>query len=260
MWKGELKKMRLRSIVMMAVMAVLLTLVMTFKDWTVQEFSEISKQLSEERIPKFLKKLMGSNTKLFAEKLREDDFYLWSQWFGKNFGQFVPLISLIIAFPLFSREYERRTIYYLVTRVRRSKIYMCKFFVGLIALCFILLLFSILPLPISLMMGWKVRAEKFVGYTIQSLIGGVTFYSIFLLFSVLFNDQVKPILLGIATTVGVAFFGVSSKLDMLNLYSYIMSQNIFRNEGVDLLRSVIYTTFSAFMFGFSWIVFEKKEL
>ena len=260
MWKSELKKMRVRTIVSMIILLVLLIMVIASKDWAIREMSTISQQLSEERMPKFLRKMIGSDMKGFLQRLKEDDFYIWSQWFGKNFGQFVPLVALIIAFPLFSREYERKTIYYLVARVQRSRIYFHKYMAGFSMLCATLLIFSLLPLLITLLMGWKVEAWKFSGYTLQSLVGGVTFYSIFILFSVLFKDQVKPILLGIAVIIGVAFLSISSKLNFLNLYSYIMSQNVFQNGKIDFIRTITYSCASIVFLFLGYSVFQRKEL
>jgi len=260
MWKCEFRKMKMRVVVVIIIMSVLLTLVMAFKDWAVQEFSAVSQQVPEEKLPKFFRKFLSSKMEVLAQKLKEDDFYLWSQWFGKNFGQFVPLIALILAFPLFSREYERRTIYYLITRVKRVKIYILKSMTGFLALCFILILFSILPLFIALAMDWKIQAWKFIGYTLQALIGGTAFYSIFLLFSVLFKDQVKPILMGIVVIIGTAFLSISDKLRLLNIYSYIMSHNVFQDGKMDPIRTCLYVGFSIFLFLLSWLLFERREL
>lgn len=245
--KKEILDIRLKVIIIFALMIGLFFTFAPFQDFTVSMFSE--------ELPS-LEKYLGDN---FAENLRDWNFYITSQWFGKNFGQFVPIISIILAFSLFSREYERGTIEFLVARLPRRKIFINKLLVSLITLIIIIFTLSILPSIYSIITAKDFNHSLVFKFMVHVLIGGFFWYSITLLFSVLFNTQIKSlftsaILLTITTTLGFI-----KPLGFMNTYKYILGSELF-NNGVNWIYSIILLLIGVVCIFLAYYTFEKKEI
>mgnify|MGYP000091246173 CR=1 FL=1 len=251
---NEMIKMRIRTVVIFLVMVAVLISVVALRPFVDQIFGSIS----QEQIPNFVKKLMGDPQTLL-ENLKKDDYYLWSQWFGKNLVQFIPLIALVIAFPIFAREIEHGTIHYLLTRSTRLRVYWSKSLTGLLINGLLLLILSILPVFITLALGWDVNYQNFPGYVVQAVCGGSFFFSLYLVFSVVSKDQVKPIVLGIVVMIGDAFLGMLKPLRFLNLYPYMSGSSVYLGLGVDWRYTFALTVLSVFLLLFGWYYFQRSE-
>ncbi|PNR94575.1 ABC transporter permease subunit [Petrotoga sp. 9PWA.NaAc.5.4] len=245
--KKEFLDIRLKVIIIFALMIGIFFTFAPFQDFTVSMFSE--------ELPS-VEKYLGDN---FVENLKDWNFYITSQWFGKNFGQFVPIISIILAFSLFSREYERATIEFLVARLPRRKIFINKLLVSIITLLIIMFTLSILPSIYSIITAKDFNHSLIFKFMIPVLTGGFFWYSVTLLFSVLFNAQIKSlfasaILLTITTTLGFI-----KPLGFMNTYKYILGSELF-HDGVNWIYTIILLLIGVVCIFFAYYTFEKKEI
>ena len=139
MMKKEFAHMKVRFIVLAVILAVLFVVSFPLGDFLI---GVAENALSQSQISGLegLQEVLG--------KIREDfNFNAYSQWFGKNLGQLVPIFSIIIGFPIFSREVERKTIYFLLTKQRRRRVFRVKYFLGLFAVTALIFCSSLRIVP-----------------------------------------------------------------------------------------------------------------
>lgn len=93
MFNKEFRDMRVRFLVMFFILLGTFVLLVVVKDYT-QNLSEIIRSAPKNILEKF------GVTDEFMKKLSRWDFYIITQWYGKNLGQFVPILAIIMAFPV----------------------------------------------------------------------------------------------------------------------------------------------------------------
>ena len=194
------------------------------------------------------------------EKLKDWDFYIYSQWFGKNLGQLIPIIGVLFAFPLFSREYENGTMEYLLVRKSRRYVFFSKTFTAIFVMTGELILFSILPIIYSSIIGKNLETSYSYQYMVHILVGGFLWFSTTLLFSTIFNDQIKPLLLSFGLIATTTVLGLLKPLRFLNTYKYILGMDIMKGKGIDVFSTLCFLMISLLLIFFSYLYFKKKDI
>lgn len=251
MMKKEFAHMKVRFIVLAVIVAVLFIVSFPLGDFLI---GVAENALSQSQISglKGLQEVLG--------KIKEDfNFNAYSQWFGKNLGQLVPIFSIIIGFPIFSRETERKTIYFLLTRQRRWRVFRVKYFLGLFAVTILIFVSCVSVLLFGLLLMKEVRVKMFAEYTLMMLTGGVFWYSLTVLFSVFMNDQVKPLILSILVLAITTALGFLRMFRFVSVYNYLLSDAPYRNLGIDLVYTLSLMILSALLYLASWSIFKRKE-
>ncbi|PLV56876.1 ABC transporter permease [Thermotoga sp. SG1] len=247
MFNKEFRDMRVRFFVMFFILLGTFILLVVMKDYT-QNLSEIIRSAPKNILEKF------GVTDEFMEKLSRWDFYIITQWYGKNLGQFVPILAIIMAFPVFAREIENETMELLLVRVKRKRLFMVKFFVPLVFTLLSLVVLAVLPLPVSWIVGESLDASSVFRYLLVETVGIFLWFSITIFFSVLFSDQVKPLIVSIALLAGTTALGSFIKpLSILNTYLYIL-----RGE-LTPWPSLAYTLTGVVFVYLSYKVLETKD-
>ncbi len=253
-WK-EWYDLRLRFFIILIVFIFMLIMTIAMRPYTSTMMDEISEQFGN--LPDFLKNLIGDPKML--NQLKNDDYYLLSQWYGKNLGQFLPIIALIIAFPIFARETEKKTIYFFLSRMKREKLFWSKYITGL---SFTKTLLGILTLlgPLGMRIaGYNVHFTKPLLILVHEIFAMLFLYSLYIMFSIIFNDQVKPILVGLVTIFIMPIFSFVESLSFLNIYPYLMGQRIINNLGIDWNYSIVLLAISFVLIFVDRKLFMIKE-
>ena len=212
----EFRDMRVRFFVMFFILFGTFILLVVMKDYT-QSLSELVKSAPKNVLEKF------GVTDEFMKKLSDWNFYIITQWYGKNLGQFVPIFAIIMAFPVFAREIENETMELLLVRVTRRKLFTVKFFIPLVFTFLALFVLAVLPLPVSWIIGKSLDTNQVLRYLLVETIGLFMWFSITIFLSVLFSDQIKPLIVSIALLAGTTILGGFIKpLSILNTYLYIL--------------------------------------
>lgn len=245
----ELYDMRTRFISVLLIAIVLFFVVAPFQKFSVSMLEGYSDNPA-------LEKLMPKG---FAEKLKEWNFYVNSQWYGKNFGQLVPIIGIIIAFPLFAREFENGTIEYLLVRRSRREVFMDKFLSGLLATVILIFIASSMPPLYSLLAAKDYDFSFYFKATVQSEFAGILWYCIGMLFSTIFNDQVKPVLASLGAIALTTAAGLIKPLRFLNTYSYALCSNLFEDGRIDFPYTVGTILVSLILVVLSYTIFKNKD-
>ncbi len=248
--KKEFYDMRVRVIGITITVLILFFVLAPFQKFTVSMLEGYSGN------PQLEKFLPGS----MLNRLKEWSFYINSQWYGKNFGQIIPIIGIIMAFPLFSRETENGTLAFLLVRRNRKLVFMDKFLTGLILLVLILVLASLLPIIYSFLLSKNYQYTTGLKFLLHSLFAGILWYSITLLYSVIFNDQVKPLLAGLGTLAITTVAGILKPLRILNTYAYALGSKIFQKNIVDLKYTFGVIIVSLIITFIAYKIFLKKEI
>lgn len=253
MFYKEIRELKTTLVVVSLLLVVALIATVAMKDTAV----ELLQGFSTEDMPEFARNLLANPDLL--ENIGNNDFYLVSQWQGKNLGQFIPLVILIISIPIFAREFDKKTIYFLLSRLTRKRVFFMKYFTGLGVLSALIAFFS-LSGPIAMnFAGYETGFSLTFKILVHQLIGGAFFFSLFILYSVLFSDQTKPLIIGMATIIGLPILGLFRPLNFLNLYPYILGSNVY-NAGIEVTESVLLIFLVAVITTADYIIFKKREL
>ncbi len=239
--KKEFLEMKVRFMLTLIVMISLFFLVMSLKNWGIEILEKNQADLS---------KFVGKG---LLEKLKDWNFYIYSQWYGKNLGQFIPIIGIIFAFPLFSREIENGTIEYLLTRSKRCKVFTEKIFVSTLLLILSIVALCLLPLIYTIVPSIDFNTRYVPTLTIHAVIGSVIWYSVAVFLSVIYNDQVKPLVFSLAILAITTVLGMVKSLSFFNTYSYIMNA---KNLAVE---DILYSSISAVLIYTSFFTFKNRE-
>lgn len=250
----EINDMRIRVLIILMVFLASLLVTVLLRPYTTTMLDQMASEF--EKLPEFLKKTIGDPERIL--RLKNDQYYLLSQWHGKNLGQFLPLLALLIAFPIFSRENEKRTIYFLLARKKREEIFWVKFGVGLGLTIIITAVMSALGFILMRTLGYSVDFNYLPLCLTNEIVGVSFFYSLFLMFSIISNDQVKPVIIGIVILIGLPILGLIKTVSFLNPYPYILCIHVI-DEGVDLTYTSGLVIVTVALVIIDYVLFKKRE-
>ncbi len=152
---------------------------------------------------------------------KSKDYYIWSQWYGKNLYEFILLAIILYGFSTFAREIERKTIYYLLSLLPREKVFFEKSLVGLGTLFMTTLIGGAFPL----ILGFKL--SMMFKLTLSLLSVSLFLYMIVLFLSIVTGDDLKTFVwsLVIFFILGIPEFFKS--VSFFNIYRYMTGVDIF---------------------------------
>ncbi|WP_129408433.1 ABC transporter permease [Marinitoga lauensis] len=250
--KKELYNMKIRALAIL-----IITLILFF---SIAPFQNVFLNLLDENkavIESYAKKFGAS---AMLSKLHDWNFYIFTQWFGKNFGQMIPIFAIIFAFPLFSREVENGTMEFLLVRKSRDYVFYSKVFSSLIIGFSVVIIGSILPIIYSFFTGKDFFYEYALKYIIHGLIGFWFWNSVTVFFSIFFNDQVKPILSSVGLLAITTALGFLKPLKWLNTYSYILGGKILSEGKINWIYSESLFVIGGFILLAGYYLFKNKEI
>ena len=130
------------------------------------------------------------------------DYYVWTQWFADTARQVLGLIAAILGAGLIAGEVSKGTIFFLLSKpVGRERVLLTKYAVSGAILLAVALLGSAGLVVTAAVMG---RPQPLVGVLLSTLLlwlGTMFVLGLALLFSVLFDDVLRPAVLAIVVTV-----------------------------------------------------------
>ena len=163
----ELWDLRWRGIILLFLTLLTGYFVLSNYEWfkTVTDIAQIEQGLKQ---APFLNQLLDMETlnQQLLELFNNIDFYVWSQWFGKNLYQLILLAIIILTFPLFARETEQNTNYFLLSHRTRKQIFLSKILASFLVY-FDNRCRSILPVVIALFHDFNFSLEQALMYGLQ---------------------------------------------------------------------------------------------
>lgn len=195
----------------------------------------------------------------YGKLLENWNFYIHSQWFGKNFGQMIPIIAILFTFPLFSREVEKNTIQFLLVRKKRDQVFRIKVFSSVLFFILFVLLMSLLPYIYTLFIGKDFDIMLTLKYMVTDIIGGFMWLGLGIFFSVIFSDQIKPLVSGLGIFALSTALGITLNISYLNPFEYLLGSNIILGGNIDWFYSIFSVLIGTALIFISHIIFIKKD-
>src|SRR6056297_122082 len=260
MFNKTMMEMKFRIIIFGLFFIMMIVVLIATRPFIDEMFSQMNFDSEQmEAMPEFFKNILAETSQL-SKMVEDDQYFLMSQWYSKNFGQFLPLFVLIMTFAIFAREVDKGTIFFLLAKKNRPAIYWGKVFPGYLVVIGMTAVCAFVA-PIAMMLsGYSVAftSELFM-IIVQQLIGVTFFFSLFLFFSILFNDQIKPVLAGIIVIVGLPFLSLFESTKWLNPYPYILGQSVISKGTFEGVYSLALLVISGAIIWMSLELFKKKE-
>ncbi len=246
--KKELYDMRVRTLFVLVIMLGIFFALAPLQNLTIKMLED-QKKAVEKFIPES-----------FMEKLKDWDFYIYTQWQGKNLGQAIPIIAAVFAFPLFAREYENKTMEFLLVRKSRKYVFATKIAAGLLMTVSVILILEYLPLLYSAIAGKTLKVSIINAFALHQLSGAILWFAISLFFSTFMNDQVKPLLSTLGAIAVTTALGILKPLKFLNTYAFILGGQILKTGKADIHYAFALFALGTVFLYISWLVFRKKEI
>jgi ABC-type transport system involved in multi-copper enzyme maturation permease subunit len=191
--------------------------------------------------------------------LNDMDFYLWSQWLGKNLYQIIILSSILLGFSSFARETEQQTISFLLSNFTRRQIFTSKTLAGSILLLLLVSEGCFLPLVLGSDSVYYYTWSMAGSYLLQMGAAAIFLYAAMVLFSVLSGDVIKPIIASIIMLVFLSLPGLSSHLADLYLFRYMTGFDIFIGNGLHYVSVLVLILASYALLTLSWRIYRQKD-
>lgn len=249
MFYKEIHENKNKILVLFIVFFVVYAFLIISKDQVNELFDNIYYNENSEIIQKFI-----GNTDNFSEKLKGFEFYNISQWYGKNLGQFIPFLGIIFGFSVFSKEKEKNTISFLITRIKRKTIFIKKYIYNILSGVLLVFIFDLFPLITSFFVNEKFSLNIFGIYTFSHIMVFFFWYSISVFFSVVLSDSIKSFLGSLIVFIITVSLGFLPFLGFLN--SYFFMQNPYYMTAFNVLYIAVISL--AFVF-LSEKIFIKKD-
>jgi len=213
--KKELKENLLKFIVELVILVVLAIFLVPYGFRMTKNLAPLLKNLPHSA-------LYGGAAAL-VPKLSDLNFYIFSQWFGKNLFEFAIFFGVVNSIGIIAGETERKTSIFLFSRpISRIRILFVKYAVVLVG-TLVPILVSTYTVPLlARSIPQKLNMTVFNRLAVQSLFATAAVISVSVLLSVLINDRVKGGLIAIALVIATIFIGKVPQLKWVSvMYLYL---------------------------------------
>jgi len=257
MWsliKKELKENFTKFIVMFAVIFGTAFFLIPYGYNMLSQFP--SELLNNPAVPKGLMNQLGA----MLPNLKEINFYIFSQWFGKNLWELALFFSIIISIGAIAGETERKSCIYLFSRpVTRGSILLSKTIV-----IFIFLTISVV-IPTYFLPVFSKRIPVDVNMHLLNIellygvIGTLTTAAISILFSTLINDRLKAAFAAFAVIIITIPIASIKGMDWISIVNLYVSKNVFQTNTVYVPPLVCGVGITILSIAASYYFLRKKE-
>ena len=149
------------------------------------------------------------------------DAYAWSQWFSKNGPQVLAILAAVLGASLIASEVNKGTIFFLLSKpVSRDRVLLIKYAVNALILLGVMALGSLGLLAAAAIVGHVQNVGGVLISTVLLWLGMLFVLGLSLLFSVLFKDVLRPLILALLITVVLSIPGLIPNANDWNLTFY----------------------------------------
>ncbi len=250
--KKEWKMLQIRFIVLLVVMISSAVVVVLTRNFAIGA-------LNSPEIQQYIKN--SSKIASIVGKISTNfTYYSFSQWFGKSYIQLVAIFAIILSSSSFSKEFSKKTIYLIASRMTRWQVYISKNSIGWIAFSIIVISGGIGYLIAAQLAGYHLQPSQVLSWTFTSTIGGLLLYQIGMYLSLLFKDQMKPLVVGIAIYIGLYITSFVREIKFLNVFSYMAQDEVLFGKGVNIFSTFVALGIFAVIFVCGYFQFKFKDL
>ena len=187
--------------------------------------------------------------------------YIWSQWFGKNLIQLWCFFAVIIGVGGIATESARGSaLWTLSLPVRRHRLLGIRAATGALELLALALVPSLLVSLLSPFIGKSYPVGETIVYSLILFVGGLFFYSIAILLSTLFGEQLKAIILGLVIVFVMGFIPLlNKKLAPYSVATMMSGQQYFLTGTLPWAGLMVYLALAAALYLLALRILERRD-
>ncbi|HEX6777141.1 MAG TPA: ABC transporter permease subunit [Ktedonobacterales bacterium] len=149
------------------------------------------------------------------------DAYAWSQWFSKNGPEVLAILAALLGASLIASEVNKGTIFFLLSKpVSRDRVLLTKYAVSALILLGVMLLGGLALLAAAAIVGHAQNVGGVLISTVLLWLGMLFVLGLSMLFSVLFKDVLRPLVLALIIPVVLSIPGLIPNVNDWNLTFY----------------------------------------
>lgn len=176
----------------------------------------------------------GQLGEVYRRQISDFAYFMWANWYGKNLYQFLVVYAVIVGMAQIAGETGKNTASFLFTKpLSREVIFRSKFFAGATFMVIVVTIATTLTYLSAIISGKELTALFLAGLMI-SVAGMLVIYSIALMLSVVFNDQLIAGVAAIGAALALGIPGWFSGYGMFSLYRQMHALPIYTGDGFQL--------------------------
>ena len=187
--------------------------------------------------------------------------YVWSQWFGKNLLNVWTFFAVLIGVGGVVTESSRGSaLWTLSLPVSRGRLLGVRAAVGALELLALALVSSLLIPLLSPAVGESYGFADVFVHSLLAFAAGLVFYGLSLLLSTIFNDQLKPIIVGLGIAFGLSIVSLFSKrVAEYSVFKVMSGESYFRDGALPWAGLAACLALAVLMFFLALRVLERRD-
>jgi ABC-2 type transport system permease protein len=187
--------------------------------------------------------------------------YVWSQWFGKNLLQVWSFFAILIGVGgIATEKASGSALWTLSLPVTRRRLFGVRAATGALELLALALLPSLLIPLLARFIGQSYPVGETLVYSLMLFAGGLFFYSMAILLSTLFGEQLKAVILGLAIVFAMALLPLLSKgLEPYSVSTLMSGRQYFLTGELPLAGLAAYLLLAAALYLIALRVLERRD-
>ncbi len=187
--------------------------------------------------------------------------YIWSQWFGKNMLQLWSFFAVLIGVGGIVTEGARGSAQWTLSLpVTRRKLFGVRAGVGALELLALAVVPSLLIPLLSRSIGKTYPVSDVLIYSLILFVGGLSVYSLALLLSTVFAEQLKAIIIGVVLVFGTGLLALfDARLAPYTVATLMSGQEYFKTGVLPWAALAAYTALAAAFYALALRLLERRD-
>jgi len=187
-----------------------------------------------EWIGKFQVDIGGTLGEAYRRQMSDFTFYMWANWYGKNLYQILVIYTVVVGMAQLAGETGRNTAGFLFSKpLGRETIYRSKFIAGAALMLTVMTVATSLTYLAASAAGKGLPALFMTGLVVNAA-GLLLIYNLALMFSVLFDDQLKAGAAAFSSALVLGIPGWIPGYGMYSLYRQMYAWPVYTGDGFQL--------------------------
>lgn len=196
------------------------------------------------------------------ERMRRDyDFYLWSQWAGKNLTQAGGILAIVLGMGVIAGEYRQKTALFLLARpISRARILGGKFAAGITCLAIVIFASTLVMLFTARLTGGHFSWGAQMALVVPPFFGAVLIFALTAFFSSLSPGALPAAAGGLIATTCSVLSPYLVKSNALNILYHMAGVRLFEERIFPLPFALAAVFLAAVFFLLALLLFSRREV
>lgn len=170
----------------------------------------------------------------YRRQMSDFTLYMWANWYGKNLYQILVIYAVVVGMAQLAGETARHTAGFLFSKpLGREAIYRSKFMAGAAAMLAVTAIATSLAYLAAFAAG-KWLPDLFLAGLVVNVAGLLLIYSLALMFSVLFDDQLKAGAAALGSALALGIPGWIPGWSMYSIYRQMHAWPVYTGDSFQL--------------------------